>query len=91
MFFGALAGLHVPALPARPALGRELWLLLAAGAIGCAPLAPTIRRWTVVIDALIASLLMMLFAAIAFAWRGGWNAAAVVLRWWQMSLGRAGR
>ena len=33
--------------------------MLAAGAIGCAPRFPTIRRWTVVIDALIVSLLMM--------------------------------
>src|SRR5262245_491837 len=91
MFFEALTGRNASALPARPAIGRELWLLLAAGAIGCAPLVPTIRRWTVVVDALTASLLMMLFAAIAFTWRGGWNVVTLVLRWWRMSLGRAGR
>ena len=91
MFLAALAGLNASALPARPAITRELWLLLAAGAIGCAPLVLTIRRWTVVIDALIASLLMMLFASIAFAWRSGWNVATLVLRWWRVSLGRAGR
>jgi alginate O-acetyltransferase complex protein AlgI len=90
-FLGALAGLNTPAVAARLAISRELWLVLAAGAIGCAPLLPTIRRWTVVIDALIASLLMMLFASIAFAWRSGWNVAALIMRWWRVSLGRAGR
>ncbi len=67
------------------------WLVLAAGAIGCTPLFPTIRRWTVVIDALIVSLLMMLFAAVLFAWRCGWIVATPVLRWWRWSLTRIGR
>jgi len=76
---------------ARPAAGLELWVLLAAGAIGCAPLFPTIRRWTVAIDAVIVSLLMMLFAAALFAWRCGWIVATPVLRWWRRSLMRVGR
>jgi alginate O-acetyltransferase complex protein AlgI len=91
LFFKALAGLNAPAVPARLTMTRELWLMLAAGAIGCAPLFPSIRRWTVVIDALIASLLMMLFAAILFAWRCGWAIAGPVLRWWRWSPAGAGR
>jgi alginate O-acetyltransferase complex protein AlgI len=91
LFLKALAGLNASALHARPAVAPELWLLLAAGAIGCAPLSPTIRRWTVVIDALIVSLLMMLFAAVLFAWRCGWIIATPVLRGWRWSMMRIGR
>lgn len=91
LFLKALAGLNASALRARPTVALELWLVLAAGAIGCAPLFPTIRRWTVVIDALIVSLLMMLFAAVLFAWRCGWIVATPVLRWWRWSLMRVGR
>ena len=91
LFLEALAGLNASALRARPTIALELWLVLAAGAIGCAPLFPTIRRWTVVIDALIVSLLMMLFAAVLFAWRCGWIVATPVLRWWRGSPMRAGR
>jgi alginate O-acetyltransferase complex protein AlgI len=83
LFYKALTGLNASVLQARPAVPLELWLVLAAGAIGCAPLLPTIRRWTVVIDALIVSLLMMLFAAVLFAWRCGWMIATPVLRWWR--------
>jgi alginate O-acetyltransferase complex protein AlgI len=91
LFLKALAGLNASALRARPTIGLELWLVLAAGAIGCAPLSPALRRWTVVIDALIVSLLMMLFAAVLFAWRCGWIVATPVLRWWRWSLMRVGR
>ena len=91
LFFKALAGLNATAVRARPAIALELWLVLAAGAIGCAPLSPAIRRWTVVIDALIVSLLMMLFAAVLFAWRCGWIIATPVLRWWRWSMIRVGR
>ena len=88
LFLKALAGLNASALRARPTMALELWLVLAAGAIGCAPLFPTIRRWTVAIDALIVSLLMMLFATVLFAWRCVWMVAAPVLRWWRWSLMR---
>jgi alginate O-acetyltransferase complex protein AlgI len=91
LFLQALAGLNASALRARPTIALELWLVLAAGAIGCAPLFPAIRRWTVVIDALIVSLLMMLFAAVLFAWRCGWIIATPMLRWWRWSLMRVGR
>jgi len=64
--------------------------MLIAGAIGCAPLFPAIRRWTVVIDALIVSLLMLLFGAVLFAWRCGSMVAAPVLRWWRWSLMQVG-
>jgi hypothetical protein len=89
-YLKALAGLNGSALR-RPTLAPEVWLLLAAGAIGCAPLLPTIRRWTVVIDALIVSLLMMLFASVLFAWRCGRMIATPALGWWRGSVTRGGR
>ena len=91
LFFKALAGLNPSALPARPTMGLEVWLVLAAGAIGCAPLFPTIRRWTVAIDAVTTSLLMMLFATVLFAWRCGAIVVTPVLRWWRWSLAYARR
>jgi alginate O-acetyltransferase complex protein AlgI len=91
LFFKALAGLNASALRARPTIALELWLVLAAGAIGCAPLFPAIRRWTVAIDAVTTSLLMMLFATVLFAWRCGGVVAAPVLRWWRWSLMRVSR
>jgi alginate O-acetyltransferase complex protein AlgI len=91
LFFKALAGLNASASIVRPTMAVEVWLVLAAGPIGCAPLFPTIRRWTVVIDALIVSLLMMLSAAVLFAWRCVWIVATPVLRWWRWSLVRLGR
>jgi alginate O-acetyltransferase complex protein AlgI len=90
LFLRALAGLNASAVNVRPTIGIELWLLLAAGAIGCAPLFSAIRRWTVAIDALIVSLLMMLFAAVLFAWRCLRIVASPVLRWSGWSLIRAG-
>jgi hypothetical protein len=86
LFLEALAGLNASALRARPTITVELWLVLAAGAVGCAPLFPAIRRWTVAIDALTTSLLMMLFATVLFAWRCGGMVAVPVLRWWRRSL-----
>jgi alginate O-acetyltransferase complex protein AlgI len=81
LFLKALAGLNSPAVRARPAIGLEVWLVLAAGALGCAPLVKAIQRWTVIIDALIVSLLMMLFAAVLFAWRCGKMIAAPIVQW----------
>jgi alginate O-acetyltransferase complex protein AlgI len=91
LFFKALAGLNDSALRARPTMAVELWLVLAAGAVGCAPLFPAIRRWTVVIDALIVALLMALVASVLLAWRCGWIVATPVLRWWRWSQIRVGR
>jgi alginate O-acetyltransferase complex protein AlgI len=83
LFLKSLAGLNDPALRARPAVAPDVWLMLIAAAIGCAPLLPTIRRWTVVIDALIVSLLMMLFASALFAWRCARMVASPALVWWR--------
>jgi alginate O-acetyltransferase complex protein AlgI len=80
-FLKALVGLNVSAVRARPAIPAELWWVLAAGAIGCAPIFQAVRRWTVAIDAVILSLLMLLFAPLLFAWRCGSMAAVPVLRW----------
>ena len=90
LFLKALAGLNASALRARPTIALELWLVLAAGAIGCAPLFPAIRRWTVAIDAVTTSLLMMLFATVLFAWRCAGIVATPILRWWRWSLLRVG-
>jgi len=90
LYFRALAGLNVFAPENRPVVGFDVWLVLATGAIGCAPLFSTIRRWTVAIDALIVSLLMMLFAAVLFAWRCVWIVVAPVVRWWRWSQVRVG-
>src|SRR6185295_20388710 len=38
LFFKALAGLNASAVRTGPTIGLELWLVLVAGAIGCAPL-----------------------------------------------------
>jgi alginate O-acetyltransferase complex protein AlgI len=91
LFFKALAGLNASASRTGPTIALELWLVLVAGAIGCAPLFPSIRRWTVAIDALTTSLLMMLFATVLFAWRCAGMVAAPVLRWWRWSLMRVSR
>ena len=83
LFFKALAGLNASAVPVRQTIGVDLWLVLGAGAIGCAPLFSTIRRWTVAIDAIIVSLLMMLFASALFAWRCARIVVTPVLRLWR--------
>jgi len=90
-YLEALAGLNGSALRAGPTPAPELWLVLVAGAIGCAPLFPAIRRWTVVIDALIISLLMLLFGAVLFAWRCGSAVVTPVLRWGRSSWHRRSR
>src|SRR5262249_7748766 len=90
-FFKALAGLNATPLRVQPTTSAALWLVLAAGAIGCAPLFPAIRRWTVAIDALIVSLLMMIFASVLFAWRCCRIVVTPLLRGWRWSLTRAGR
>ncbi len=90
MFLKALAGLNPSSSQAGPTIDRWVWLLLAAGVIGCAPLSQAIRRWTVTIDALILSLLMLLSAPVLFAWRCGSDVATPVLRWWRASRSRVG-
>jgi hypothetical protein len=91
LFLRALAGMNPTAFHARQVVDLEVWLLLVAGAIGCAPLFNSIRRWTVAIDAVIVSLLMMLFAAVLFVWRGVLVVATPILRWWRRSMTRVGR
>jgi alginate O-acetyltransferase complex protein AlgI len=71
LFLKAMFGLNRSASHVPPAISPELWLLVAGGVIGSAPLVPTIRRWSVAIDALTTSVLMMLFATAVFVWQGG--------------------
>jgi hypothetical protein len=68
-----------------------VWLTLAAGAIGCAPLSPIVRRWTVAIDALIISALMASFASLLVTWRGVRMVVNPVIRFWRGSPDAAGR
>jgi alginate O-acetyltransferase complex protein AlgI len=81
----ALVGANAPAPPVRLTFGYDVWLMLAAGAIGCAPLSPMVRRWTVVVDALIVSGLMALFASVLFTWRGVRMVTDPVIRFWRGS------
>jgi alginate O-acetyltransferase complex protein AlgI len=87
-FVKALVGVNASAPHSQPAVPIELWFVATAGAIGCAPVFQSVRRWTVAIDALILSLLMLLFAPVLFAWRCGSIAGTPVLRWWQRVAGR---
>jgi alginate O-acetyltransferase complex protein AlgI len=90
-FLRALIGANASLPHPRLTFGYEVWLTLVAGAIGCAPLSPMVRRWTVVIDALIVSGLMALFASLLLTWRGVRLATDPVMRRGRGSSGRAGR
>jgi alginate O-acetyltransferase complex protein AlgI len=66
LFLKAMAGLSTP-LRIRPLpVSIELWAAIIAGVIGSAPLARALRRWSVAIDAVTTSALMMLFATAVF-------------------------
>ena len=86
LFLRALVGLNPVTSHARPTIDLEVWLALAAGAIGCAPLVSAIRRWAVAIDALIVSILIMLLGALIFAWRCVRIVATTALEWWRWSM-----
>jgi hypothetical protein len=66
LFLKAMAGLNTPhrILPLPASL--DLWAAIIAGVIGSAPLARALRRWSVAIDAVTTSALMMLFATAVF-------------------------
>jgi alginate O-acetyltransferase complex protein AlgI len=70
LFFKALAGLNAAAHISRLPVSVGVWAVLLAGAIGSAPLARALRRWSVAIDGATTSAVMMLFATIVFVWRG---------------------
>jgi alginate O-acetyltransferase complex protein AlgI len=84
-FLRALIGANAPVPSVRLPFGYDVWLMLTAGAIGCAPLSPMVRRWTVVVDALIVSGLMALFASVLFTWRGVRMVTDRVIRFWRGS------
>ena len=91
IFARALIGANGPVVPTGLTFGYDVWLTLAAGAIGCAPLSPMVRRWTVAIDALIISALMASFASLLFTWRGVRMVVNPVIRFWRGSPDAAGR
>ena len=71
LFLKAMAGQNTP-IRVRPLpVSFELWAALLAGVIGSAPLARALRRWSVAIDAVTTSALMMLFATAVFVSRCG--------------------
>jgi hypothetical protein len=47
-----------------------VWIALAAAIIGAGPLIPWLSRWRVSVDALTASLVMMVTSVFVFVWRG---------------------
>ena len=79
----AMAGQNGSARHVALPLSPTLWTALAAGAVGAAPMAPAIRRWSVAIDAATTSMLMMFFATVVFIWR--WAALVVtsIGAWWR--------
>ena len=87
----ALAGIHPAVQRASLTFGYDAWLTLAAGALGCAPLAPMIRRWTVAIDALIIAGLMLFLASVLFTWRGVRMMTDLAIRFWRGTPGPARR
>lgn len=86
-----LAGIHVAVPRADVTFGYDAWLTLAAGALGCAPLAPMIRRWTVAIDAVIIAGLMLFLASVLFTWRGVRMVTGPAIRFWRGTPGPARR
>jgi alginate O-acetyltransferase complex protein AlgI len=68
-FLRAMIGLDVPAHVRVLPTSLALWAALIAGAIGSAPVARAVRRWSVAIDGGTTSLLMMVFATAVFLWR----------------------
>lgn len=68
-FFDVLVG-HARPERVRPLpLSLYVWGALIAGAIGSAPVARALRRWSVAIDAATTSCLMAIFATAVFVWR----------------------
>ena len=57
-----------------------VWTALAVGALGSAPLLPSLSRWTVTVDAVTTSALMLVSAAIVFTWRSVTGVIGAVLR-----------
>ena len=69
-FFDVMIG-HAQPERLRPLpISLDVWAALIAGAIGCAPVARALRRWSVAIDAATTSCLMAIFATAVFVWRG---------------------
>ena len=89
-YFQALAGVNASTLRVGPMPAPELWLVLAAGAIGCAPLFPrsAMDRRHRCADHLAAD---VLFGAVLFAWRCGSTVVTPVVRWGRSSLHRRSR
>ena len=68
LFLQAMAGLNAPAAaPALP-VTPVLWLALAAGVVGSVPL-PGLSRWTVTLDSMTTSALMIVSTSVVFTWR----------------------
>src|SRR5262249_5488414 len=56
------------AVPPAPSLTKEVVMILIVAIAGAGPLGPTISRWRVALDALAASLVMMVAVVPLFVW-----------------------
>jgi hypothetical protein len=64
-----MVALDVPERGRPLPLSLWLWAALVSGAIGSAPVARVLKRWSVAIDGATTSMLMMLFATAVFLWQ----------------------
>jgi alginate O-acetyltransferase complex protein AlgI len=69
-FLATMAGVRGLTVSTAPQyFNPQLWLALAAAALGAGPMIPSISRWRVSLDAATTSALMMLAATVVFVWR----------------------
>ena len=77
----AMAGLNGAVIEAAVLpMTTGVWTALAAGALGAVPLLPSLGRWTVTLDAVTTSALMLTSAALVFIWRSVTGVIRAVLR-----------
>ena len=72
LYLQALAGLNTAVIeaPALP-VTTTVWVALAVGVIGSAPLVSWLSRWRVMLDAVTTSVLMVASTTSRFTWRRG--------------------
>ena len=66
----AMVGLNAQLIETAPlSMTPGVWMALGVGALGSVPLLPSLSRWTVTLDAMTTSALMLVSAAVVFTWR----------------------
>ena len=72
VFLQALGGFGDTVPQASPlVVSPVVWMALAAGVMGSAPLVPWLSRWRVMLDAVTTSVLMLVSTTSIFTWRRG--------------------